>query len=172
MATARKYVMESQFQGEPKRSDLKIVEEDLPPLNDGGRERRLQCCSYSCLYSYSFRISNWSSLVISWSLHEVIIELKLRIAFYMTVYRPYMRRFGPGHTMIGTQVAKFVPNCLRKLLTIVGPLPVASVCVLCVQDACLGWFQKLLYKFVGVFFLLISTPACRAGLLSGQYMQL
>ena len=52
MATARKYVMESQFQGEPKRSDLKIVEEDLPPLNDGGRERRLQCCSYSCLYFF------------------------------------------------------------------------------------------------------------------------
>ena len=47
--------MESQFQGEPKRSDLKIVEEDLPPLNDGGRERINQgsCntyvyCSSSC----------------------------------------------------------------------------------------------------------------------------
>ncbi|XP_065910165.1 prostaglandin reductase 1-like [Dysidea avara] len=35
MTTARKYVLESQFQGEPKRSDVKIVEEKLPPLNDG-----------------------------------------------------------------------------------------------------------------------------------------
>ena len=74
-----------------------------------------------------------------------------------------MRRFGPGHIMIGTQVAKLVPNCLRKLFTLMGLLPVASVCVLCV----LRWFQKLLYKLVGVFFLLISPPACRAGLLSG-----
>ena len=38
MTTARKYVLESQFQGEPKRSDVKIVEEKLPPLNDGGKE--------------------------------------------------------------------------------------------------------------------------------------
>ena len=36
MATARKFVLAAHFQGAPKRSDLKIVEEKLPTLNDGG----------------------------------------------------------------------------------------------------------------------------------------
>ena len=37
MATkARKYVLRSHFSGLPKREDLEIVEETLPPLNDGG----------------------------------------------------------------------------------------------------------------------------------------
>ena len=34
--TTRKYIVAAQFQGTPKRSDLKIVEEKLPALNDGG----------------------------------------------------------------------------------------------------------------------------------------
>ena len=36
MATAKKYVLAAHFQGTPKKSDLKIVEEKLPALNDGG----------------------------------------------------------------------------------------------------------------------------------------
>ena len=37
MATkARKYVLRSHFSGLPKREDLEIVEETLPPLKDGG----------------------------------------------------------------------------------------------------------------------------------------
>jgi len=36
MATARKYILAAKFQGAPKRSDLQIVEEKLPALNDGG----------------------------------------------------------------------------------------------------------------------------------------
>ena len=36
MATAQKFVLAAHFQGDPKRSDLKIVEEKLPALNDGG----------------------------------------------------------------------------------------------------------------------------------------
>ena len=36
MATARKYILAALFEGVPKQSDLKIVEEKLPALNDGG----------------------------------------------------------------------------------------------------------------------------------------
>lgn len=38
MATkVRKYVLRSHFSGLPKREDLEIVEEELPPLKDGGQ---------------------------------------------------------------------------------------------------------------------------------------
>lgn len=33
---ANKYVLTKYFQGEPKKSDFKIVEEELPELKDGG----------------------------------------------------------------------------------------------------------------------------------------
>ena len=33
----RKYVLKSRFDGLPKREDLEIVEEVLPPLKDGGK---------------------------------------------------------------------------------------------------------------------------------------
>lgn len=33
---ARKYVLTKYFKGEPKQSDFKIVEEELPELKDGG----------------------------------------------------------------------------------------------------------------------------------------
>ena len=37
MATVtRKYVLRSHFSGLPKRDDLEIVEEVLPPIKDGG----------------------------------------------------------------------------------------------------------------------------------------
>ena len=38
MVKARKYVLRSHFSGVPKREDLEIVEEELPPLKDGGQE--------------------------------------------------------------------------------------------------------------------------------------
>ncbi len=34
--TRRKYVLRSYFEGMPKREDLELVEETLPPLKDGG----------------------------------------------------------------------------------------------------------------------------------------
>lgn len=37
MVKATKYVLAKYFDGFPKRDDLKVVEEDLPPLKDGGR---------------------------------------------------------------------------------------------------------------------------------------
>lgn len=33
---ATKYVLQKHFNGEPKKSDFKIVEEELPDLSDGG----------------------------------------------------------------------------------------------------------------------------------------
>lgn len=38
---AQKYVLTKYFQGEPKKSDFKIVEEELPQLKDGGRKFRI-----------------------------------------------------------------------------------------------------------------------------------
>ena len=35
---ARKWVVRSHFVGQPKREDLEIVEEELPPIKDGGQE--------------------------------------------------------------------------------------------------------------------------------------
>lgn len=37
MVKARKYVLVKPFEGFPKKEDLKIVEEELPPLKDGGK---------------------------------------------------------------------------------------------------------------------------------------
>ena len=34
---ARKWVLRSHFSGMPKREDLEIVEEELPPIKDGGQ---------------------------------------------------------------------------------------------------------------------------------------
>lgn len=37
MVKARKFVIVEHFKDFPKESDLKIVEEELPPLDDGGK---------------------------------------------------------------------------------------------------------------------------------------
>ena len=37
MVKARKWVLRSHFVGQPKREDLEIVEEELPPVEDGGQ---------------------------------------------------------------------------------------------------------------------------------------
>lgn len=36
MVTAKKFVLSKHFKGEPKVSDLTLVEEELPPVGDGG----------------------------------------------------------------------------------------------------------------------------------------
>ena len=36
MVKTKKWVLRKPFQGLPKREDLEIVEEELPPLKDGG----------------------------------------------------------------------------------------------------------------------------------------
>ena len=41
MVKCRKWVLRSHFSGLPKREDLEIVEEELPPLKDGGKPKRL-----------------------------------------------------------------------------------------------------------------------------------
>jgi hypothetical protein len=40
----RKWIVTKMFEGLPKRSDFEIVEEELPPLNDGGQQTQHQCC--------------------------------------------------------------------------------------------------------------------------------
>ena len=35
--TTKKWVVKTPYNGHPKREDLEIVEEELPPLKDGGR---------------------------------------------------------------------------------------------------------------------------------------
>lgn len=37
---SQKYVLTKYFQGEPKKSDFKIVEEDIPDLQDGGKLKK------------------------------------------------------------------------------------------------------------------------------------
>lgn len=34
---AKRFVLEKYFEGMPKESDLKLVEEELPEITDGGR---------------------------------------------------------------------------------------------------------------------------------------
>lgn len=45
MATAKKYILAAHFQGVPKQSDLKIVEEKLPGLNDEGESTEFELCT-------------------------------------------------------------------------------------------------------------------------------
>ena len=37
MVVAKKFIIAKHFEGEPKPSDLKLVEEELPPIKDGGK---------------------------------------------------------------------------------------------------------------------------------------
>ena len=57
---ARKYVLRSHFSGLPKREDLEIVEEELPPLKDGGQ-------IYGCTEPYCGFIALSLSLSLSLS---------------------------------------------------------------------------------------------------------
>lgn len=50
---AQKYVLTKYFQGEPKKSDFKIIEEELPELKDGGK--------------YEFELSTYVSWQASWT---------------------------------------------------------------------------------------------------------
>lgn len=34
---ARKWLLKKSYEGTPKREDLEIIEEELPPLKDGGQ---------------------------------------------------------------------------------------------------------------------------------------
>lgn len=37
MVKAKKYVLDKHFDGFPKKYDLKVIEEELPPIKNGGR---------------------------------------------------------------------------------------------------------------------------------------
>lgn len=48
---AQKYVLTKYFQGEPKKSDFKIVEEAIPELKDGG-ETEIIILNASCFRTF------------------------------------------------------------------------------------------------------------------------
>jgi hypothetical protein len=83
MATARKITVDRRFDGMPKESDFKVVEEQLPPLKDGGE------CGPDAF--------------------DVFLPEFLAEAVYLSV-DPYMRAYAHniplGATMVGTQVAR------------------------------------------------------------------
>ena len=47
MVKAKKYIVQKQFDGLPKSTDLKIVEEELPPVKDGGSKNHLELFYFS-----------------------------------------------------------------------------------------------------------------------------
>lgn len=91
MVTSKKFVLAKYFDGVPKESDLELIEEELPPLKDGGK------------FTY---LSIGTKIKISTSF--ICIEF-LAKAVYLSV-DPYMRayayRMPLGSTMVGTQVAQ------------------------------------------------------------------
>ena len=84
MAKAQVYKVAKIFDGEIRETDLTLVEEELPPLEDGGE------CHYS---TGSFN-----------RLSEFLVEnLYLSVDPYM---RAYASSYSVGQVMIGIQVAK------------------------------------------------------------------
>ena len=37
MVVTKKFILSKHFKGEPKSSDVKLIEEELPPIKDGGQ---------------------------------------------------------------------------------------------------------------------------------------
>ncbi len=56
--TARKWVLKSHFSGLPKREDLEIVEEKLPPIKDGGRQVERHGHTLADLFPFSASLSS------------------------------------------------------------------------------------------------------------------
>ena len=50
---ARKYVVVNHFVNEAKPTDLKLVEEELPLLQNGGKKKRRQCPAVNPIYTVS-----------------------------------------------------------------------------------------------------------------------
>lgn len=89
MVKAKKFVLVSYFEGFPKSSDLQLVEENLPSLQDGG-----------VLVKISVELKKKNI--------ENVLEF-LAEAVYLSV-DPYMRAYAErlplGSTFIGGQIAK------------------------------------------------------------------
>lgn len=55
MVKAKKFVLRKHFDGFPKPDDLELVEEELPPLKDGGKTHSIE--SLDCIFvCFHFRI--------------------------------------------------------------------------------------------------------------------
>ena len=60
MVKSKNFLIVKHFEGEPKESDFKLVEEELPPLKDGGETRflsRFQKCKQKRCANMSNSIS-------------------------------------------------------------------------------------------------------------------
>lgn len=82
--------MEKYFKGEPKKSDLKIVNEELPPIQNGGNK-----------YKYFRKIDEYDK-------HFFPTEYLCK-ALYLSVdpyMKPYVAICPIGSTMVGSQVAE------------------------------------------------------------------
>ena len=51
MVKAKKFVLAEKFEGQPKKSNLRLETEDLPDLKDGGKSHYLNIIKIVC-YNY------------------------------------------------------------------------------------------------------------------------
>ena len=61
MVKAKKYILAKQFDGEPKASDIKLEEEELPPLKENGK----YIISIKISKAYKLGETFWSSHILS-----------------------------------------------------------------------------------------------------------
>lgn len=91
MVVAKKFVLRRKFNGLPKKEDVFIQFEELPPLKEGGELMSSSGYLLQCRLFY---------------FEEFLAE-----AVYLSV-DPYMRSIAeilePGDTLVGAQVAKYV----------------------------------------------------------------
>lgn len=102
MVKARKFIIVDHFKDWPKESDLKIVEEDLAPVKDGGKcvDKYFVFLKLKLYYVILYRMCSFFYFVITEFLAEA---LYLSIDPYM---RAYAYRYTKESTMIGSQVAR------------------------------------------------------------------
>nr|CAD7446514.1 unnamed protein product [Timema bartmani] len=121
MVKSKKIVIAKPIVGEPKESDFKIIEEELPPIKNGGAKCSAfalrgphtgTSLSRACLNHFSTQLST-----------QVLVEaLWLSVDHYQRAVASYVMK--PGDTMIGLAVSRIVETRNPKFS--VGKLVVGS----------------------------------------------
>ena len=65
MVIAKKFILEKHFKGKPKSSDLKIVEEELPSLQDGGTNFFLIFIPFTTRQVFNLKLLNLEFTIFS-----------------------------------------------------------------------------------------------------------